>query len=325
MPDLEVADSHEIETGAAEIAASLFGEPEKEVPDIQDETEVTDAPVSEVKPEVETEVQVDLIPPPKSWAKEKHELWGKLPKDAQEYYQLREKQMLDGLDQYKEHSSFGKQMRDIMTPYRPIIQAAGIDETQAVQTLLNAHYRLTQGSQEQRHAAYQELGRSLGFVEPPTGGTPVDPNVKMLQDQINRLESGLTAREQAQLTDAKARVAAEVEAFASDPSHPYFDEVADDIVAMIQTGASLKDAYEKAVWANPITRQKEIARLNTEQEKSLKEKAKVEAEKARKAKSSNVRTHDTSKSPTEKKGKLFGTEHDQEMDDIIQKAMDSTH
>lgn len=53
----------------------------------------------------------------------------------------------------------------------------------------------------------------------------------------------------------------EITAFAADPAHPYFDEVTGDIAVLISAGHSLADAYEKAVWANPTTRQKEIARL----------------------------------------------------------------
>src|SRR5689334_813713 len=35
---------------------------------------------------------------PKSWAKEQHEHWSRLDPKVQEYIELREKQMLDGLD-----------------------------------------------------------------------------------------------------------------------------------------------------------------------------------------------------------------------------------
>ena len=43
---------------------------------------------------------VTTRPPPKSWSHDKHELWSKLPPDAQEYYEVREKQFpgLDGDD-----------------------------------------------------------------------------------------------------------------------------------------------------------------------------------------------------------------------------------
>lgn len=62
------------------------------------------------------------------------------------------------------------------------------------------------------------------------------------------------------LVEEMARIEKEVEAFAADPAHPFFDELSDDIAAILKTGASLAEAYEKAVWANPVTRAKEILR-----------------------------------------------------------------
>ena len=54
----------------------------------------------------------------------------------------------------------------------------------------------------------------------------------------------------------------EINIFAADPAHPYFDDVANDITALLRGGGAkdLADAYDKAVWANPVTRAKEQAR-----------------------------------------------------------------
>jgi hypothetical protein len=69
----------------------------------------------------------------------------------------------------------------------------------------------------------------------------------------------------------------------------------------------LKDAYERAVYANPVTRQKEIARLQTEADTKLREKSKNEAEAARKAARTNVRSRDTRRTPTEPLGTMDET------------------
>lgn len=247
---------------------------------------------------------------PKSWAKEQHDYWSKIDPKAQEYIELREKQMLDGLEQYKGDSGFGKQMREVTQPYKAMLQAQGVDEPKAVQFLLNAHYRLTNAPAAEKQTYFAQLAKSYGIdiaALKPDDASTLTPEMKALQDKVNGLESALTTREQAALTEARAKVAKDVEQFASDSSHPYFDEVADDIVAMIRAGAELKDAYEKAVWANPVTRQKEITRLNTENEVNLRAKAKEEAEKARKASGSNVRSRDTAKAPTDPLGTMEDT------------------
>jgi hypothetical protein len=284
------------------------------------ETEDTDTSEEDASTDTEAAAPVTRAPP-KSWSHDKHELWSKLPPDAQEYYETREKQFLDGLDQYKSEASYGKAMRDVLNPYKPILAAQGIDEPQAVQYLMNAHYRLTQGTTEQRMDAYRRLGQELRLIE---GGSepeaPVDPQVRQLQERLNGIESSLTARQQADLNLARERASAEVSSFASDKANPYFDEVADDIVAMLKTGATLKDAYDKAVWANPVTRQKEIARIQTEAAVKLKEAASKEAETAKRASSANVRGRETRRAPTEPKGTM-----EQTMRDTLEKIKNRAH
>lgn len=259
-------------------------------------------------------------PPPKSWTRDKHELWAKLPPDAQEYYEVRERQFLDGLEQYKGEASYGKAMKDVLSPYKPILAAQGIDEAQAVQYLMNAHYKLTQGTTEQRMAAYHKLGADLRLTGEAPTQSEVAPEIRQLQEKLSGIESSLTARQQAEATAARERAAKEVSDFASDKANPYFDEVADDIVAMIQTGHSLKDAYEKAVWANPVTRQKEIARIQTEAAAKLKVAASKEAEAAKRASSANVRGRETRRAPTEPKGTM-----DETMRETLEKIRNRAH
>ena len=215
---------------------------------------------------------------PQSWAKEKHELWSKLPPEAQEYYEIREKQMLD--------------------------------EPKAAQYLLNAHYRLTNGSQEEKANHFRSLAQSygidLGGLQ-PTEQAYVDPTVKALQDKLHAIESKFANQENSAARQSRERVAAEVETFAKDPKNQYFDECADEISALVQAGHTLEAAYEKAVYANPVTRAKEIARLQAENDKTLREKSKLEVETARKAASTNLRNRDTRRAPTEPKGTMEDT------------------
>lgn len=281
------------------------------------DTVVPDDDTSSTDPEAAAPV---TRPPPKSWTRDKHELWAKLPADAQEYYEVRERQFLDGLEQYKGEASYGKAMKDVLNPYKPILAAQGIDEAQAVQYLMNAHYKLTQGTTEQRMAAYHKLGADLRLTGDAPPQSEVAPEIRQLQEKLSGIESSLTARQQAEVNQARERAAKEVSDFASDKANPYFDEVADDIVAMIQTGHSLKDAYDKAVWANPVTRQKEIARIQTEAAAKLKVAASKEAEAAKRASSANVRGRETRRAPTEPKGTM-----DETMRDTLEKIRNRAH
>ncbi len=118
----------------------------------------------------------------------------------------------------------------------------------------------------------------------------------------------MNARDQATLQETRSRVEKEVEAFASE--HPLFDEVAEDLVPFLNAGMSLEDAYEKAIWANPVTRDKEMDRLAKEKEAKQLEAAKEKTAKAKKAKSANVSSRDTEKAPTGTLGTMEDTLRD---------------
>ena len=191
-----------------------------------------------------------------------------------------------------------------------MLDSMGVSDTDAVKYLLNAQYQLTNGTESQRKAAYERIGAELGFITQQAAEqsqTPLDPAVKQLQQELNEIRSTLTAKQQAELREAQAKANSEVEAFASDTANPYFGEVAQDMVQFINAGLSLKDAYDRAVWANPGTRAKEQARLQTEAAAKLKEKAKPEADAARRATSTNVRGAESRREPTEPLGSMEDT------------------
>lgn len=265
---------------------------------------------------------VTVRPPPKSWAKEKHELWGKLPTDAQEYYEKREKEFLDGLEQYKGDAGFAKELRDVLTPYKPMLAAQGVSEKDAVGYLMNAHYRLTNGTAEERAAAYRQIGADLGLVQEieDPDAPPVDPMVRQLANEVRELKGERTAEQQARFNEHKTRCEDQTNAFASDPANVYFNEVAPDMVLHVKAGLPLAEAYKKAVWGNPVTREKEIARMQTAAAEKLKADAKTEAETARKATSTNVRSASTPRAPTEPKGTMDDT-----MRDTLKKIRDRAH
>ena len=318
-----MADSQTLDINAAtdSIGADLFGggeplesatpaasEPddlELEVtPDANTEGIDETQEVADAAPEGAAPVEeVVAKPVPKSWPKEMHEEWGKVPPKVQEYWETREKQMLDGLSQYKEFADVGKSLSGVIQPYIPMLRASGADPAKAVEVLLNANYRLTTGPVESRRQAFVELGAHLGLV--PQQNVPQEhPQIRELRQQQEELRNALTRREQQEYEAKRTEVTSQLEAFAKD--HPHLDDVADDIVAFINQGHDLQTAYDKAVYANPVTRQRELDRIQKEAKAKLIEKGKAEAAAARKATAANVTSRDTSRAPTE----LMGTMED---------------
>lgn len=290
---------------------------ETDAPETEVVAETPEAPALDTPPEAAEAAapEVTTRPVPRSWAKEYHEHWAKLDPKVQEYVELREKQMLDGLEQYKGDSSFGKALREATTPYKALLTAQGVDEVKATQALLNAHYKLSTLQGNQKLAFFAQVAQTYGIQIPGLHQPQqqVDPAVREAQERLARLEGKLTEREQRAYQEAQTRTTAEVSAFAEakdekgNLKHPYFEEVADDIITFINAGMSLEDSYDRAVHANPATRAKEIARLKTEAEAAFKQRAKQEGTAARQASSSNVKSRDTRGAPTEPLGKMDDT------------------
>lgn len=323
MPPTEDTEvGFDLDAGVSEMASSMGlgggreddDEPEhvEETPAGEVETPAPDATLNGSAPAPPATPTVRE--PPKSWIKDQHERWAKIDPETQAYIELREKQFLDGIEQYKGDAGYGKAIRDVMQPYQQVIQESGLDAPRAVQYLLNAHMQLTKGTPEQRLAAYRKLGANLGFDKQEPGGAQANqlpPELQKLTERLGSIESALTERERAEYQQHHERVSREVEQFASDvEKHPYFDECADDIALFIKAGHELQDAYDRAVMANPVTRAKELARIQTETEAKLRGKAEQDVAAARRTAGGNVRGVENPKAPTEPKGSMEDTMRD---------------
>jgi len=244
------------------------------------------------------EVTGDHATPPATWRKEAAELWANLDPRVRAEIHKREADIFRGLDTYKADATFAKSVQSVLAPFKHIIDQYQIDPVKQIGGLVSTHYALATASPERRAEMFKQLakdyGIDLGTAQPADADNApyIDPQVKALQEEISGLKSRLERQDQRQLSVVKAETEKEVAAFAADKAHQYFDEVANDIAQLLQSGAakSLKDAYEKAIWANPVTRQKEIDRIAGERAaKEAAEKA-AHAAAARKATSANVRT-----------------------------------
>jgi hypothetical protein len=305
----EVAESSDIESTSDDLAASLFpSSGGTEEPDTSEPSETSEPSDPEPEP-------APARSAPKAWAAEKHAIYAGLPAEAQDYIDQREKQMMDGLSQYRENNDFGKQMRDAVAPYQDLIQEAGVDAPRAVQALLNAHKLLTRSTPDQKHQYFLRLAQDYGIDVSGQAPAAVDPAVKELRDRLDRTEQALTARQTAELEERRAKTMAEVNEFAADKAHAYFEDVADDMITLLKTGLDLPAAYEKAVWANPITRQKEIERINAEADSARTKKAQEEAAAAKAATATNIRNRDTRRTPTEPRATM------RNLDDALRDSM----
>lgn len=311
------------------IAADLFATSDAPTEETTTDETPSESP-SDTPAETSTAVPTETAAPvaraaPKAWPKEQHERWGKLDKETQDYLELRERQMLDGLSQYGDKAKRSDAWDTAVKDYMPLIQAQNIQPQEAVRYLFEAHRQLSSGTPQQKQAYLAQIAKSYGIAIPGTvtpAGQEETPAQRETRERLERLENERAQDKRAAAQDMQKHVAGEVTSFADakddkgTPTHPYFDECAEDIVALINAGHTLEQAYEKAVYANPVTRAKELERQRKIDDEALRAKAKQEAEKARNASRTNVNSRDTRREPTAPKAKRWEDTMDETMKEI---------
>lgn len=255
---------------------------------------------------------------PKSWKSEWHPHWDSIPDQVKDIIEAREEDFLNGAKGYEGDRTYAKAIRDAVKPFEGLLKAQGVtDHAQAYQYLLAAHAQLAQKDPAKRLAYFQTLadiydidkaGLTTALQAAPSGAQQ-DPVVKQLLEKVNNLEGTLNGEQQRRLTEAKAMVDSEVETFAKDPSHPYFNDLANDIAVLLQGSdtMTMQEAYDRAVWGNPATRAKEQARVQKDTEAAIRKEAEEKADKARKARGTQVRGAENQDGPTDLLGSIDDT------------------
>lgn len=293
-------DDLQVEIGEADLADAEQGK-------LAAPGETAETPASEEPAAAPTSVE-----PPKTWRKEALEQWNALPEVVKAEVLKREEDIFRGLETYRADATFGKSLKSVLDPYLPILQQYNIDPAAQVANLMQAHHTLALGAPEQKVAFMRQLAQEYGIDlgELSGAGAPfVDPAVDALQKELQAVKSTLSARERAEAQQRMQSIQTEIEQFASDPANEHFDTVANDIAALLKAGTAkdLKDAYEKAVWANPVTRAKLVAKQQADAAAQAKAEAAKRAAAAKSASSVVVRAKPSSASGTAPIGSMDDT------------------
>lgn len=258
---------------------------------------------------VEGQAQQPAIPaqsdvPPDTWRKEAKEAWAALPQTVKAEIAKREGDVARFVGEAQPSFQIAQTVHKTLEPYLPLLQRYGVDPIQHVGALLQAHTTLLFGQPEVKAQMFRNLAQQAGI---DLGKLAADPNaaaeangqqlayIRSLEERVARMEMGVTGVTTHIQEGRVAELEQGIMAFANDvEQHPFFWELAQtgEIKALIDSGAArtLKDAYELAVYRNPVTRQKQ---LQLETTRSAAENAKKAAEKAaaaRKATGANVRS-----------------------------------
>lgn len=200
------------------------------------------------------------VAPPANLKPELRAAWDAAPPELRKYISDREAEVHKGFTRMDEERQFGKQLKDVIQPYMPLIQAQGGNPASAVQSLLNTAYIFTAGTPAQKIQALQAVAQQyqipLDQIQQLQRQTQVDPTVAALQRQVQELSQArqqeLTQREQLE----QHQIQSEIAAFAAAPGHEHFEQVKPHLAALLTNGLAkdLQDAYDQAVWARPDLR-----------------------------------------------------------------------
>ncbi len=247
------------------------------------------------------ESPAEIIAAPISWPAAEKERFKTLPPEVQKFISKREADREKYVStKANEAANIGRQYQDIdqaFAPFERKMQLNGTTRSQVVSQLLAAQSYLDENPKE----ALKWMAQSYGitpeeiFSEEPQ--QRVDPTIAHLQQKIAQLEGHLSSRQQQEQTSAYSAVENQIQQFASETDasgnylRPHFNEVYNDMEAIVrQVKASqpqlpikevLQQAYDRAVWANPTSREAMLAREKQKATANHISEAKRKAEKAR--------------------------------------------
>jgi len=301
----------DVEAGLAEISSELFGQgDEGEAPtplDGEDATadlapteeagappQIEDKPEEGGDPESAVEGAADDTAP-STWSKAAAEKWAGVDPAIKAEVLKREQDMFNGLEQYKSRAEIGDRYEGVIAEFKPILEAEQIDPVELFGNFAANHYLLSRGTPEQKLTIATNLMAHYGIdieqVQQRLSSQPaVNPELEALRAEVHALKQGVTTIASREQEAVRQQFTQQVEAFAADPAHPYFSEVSEDIAKLLKAGAasSLEEAYDKAVYANPVTRQKEIERQTAEAVSTAQAQAQTRIDKKAKLTAVNV-------------------------------------
>lgn len=225
-------------------------------------------------------------PPPKSWKAEDHPVWEEMSPKARAAIERREAEVEKGFTHLDEDRNFGKQLKEIVTPYMPMINADGGTPVTAIQSLLNTAYQLRAGTPQSRGQLIMELAKQFNAELPSnTAAVQSDPlaqtqaEIARLRQQIEQQPAVLKQQQEDLVLQSH------IDVFAADPKNVHFAKLKPVMASLLHGGQakSLQDAYDQAQWIDPEIRSATLAASEADKEAKRIADIKAKADKARSA------------------------------------------
>lgn len=251
---------------------------------------------------VESNASPPSRPAPDTWKPEVAEKFASLPPEVQDEIFRREDDIRQGLAQAKDHTAVASGVEKLLLPYAQIMNDYGVNPWDHMANLLNAHATLMFGRPEQKTALINTLIEQAGLDRKGLAdgvAAPYNVNEQRLMSEVTSLRQQLTGISNYVSEERLNQLEAEITAFAAKPENVYFWDIAPEIQRLLVANPkmTLAQAYNDAIYDNPIVREKEIDRLHRERIEKAAKESKGRADAARKASAVNVKSGGERKTP----------------------------
>lgn len=234
------------------------------------------------------------LEPPRHWPEADRTLFAKAPPEIQQRWIAREGETQKGLDQkFQEIAGFRRereQLDEMFAPFARDLELGGTSRTQFIGSLLGAHRYLRESPKEAVLWLCEQYGVDPAVLNAPSEANPqLEPLIKGFQTLEQKVNGFFTQQQQAEHATNLSRVQQFAEAKDEKGTllHPYFDEVAEDVLALIraqpQGRKDIDLAYKKAVRMNDAVWEKEQTRMGTVKAAATQDAKKAEIDKAKRA------------------------------------------
>lgn len=227
--------------------------------------------------------------------KEEAEAFSKADPVLRDAFIRRSEEMHRGFEQFRSKAELGNAFEQAMAPFAATLQSVGIHPAQAFQRLLVADHSLRHGTPEQKTQMLLKIagdyGIDLNAAQQYQAEQPqADPQVQGLQQQLQQLQAWVLQRNHQDQVRQQASLNSEIAAFRADPANKHFEAVKADMAGLLQSGVAmtLKDAYDRAIYANPAVRAMVLAEQQAAADAARKADAERRAQEARRAAAVNV-------------------------------------
>ena len=214
---------------------------------------------------------------PVSWNPAAREQWKDIPKEAQEYIAQREAEFETGIQKYAQQANRANAMDKVLQPFGQYFATNG-GAGATLRNLLETGATLQGGSPIQKAQRIAELiqknGVDIGTLDNLLVGREAPAGVQQtseVQQAVNeaiapfqQFIGGMQQQQQQQYQGQQQEVRTSVDAFAADPKHEFYNDVAGDMADILDMAAnrnmvmSMDQAYERACMLNP-----EITKIQT--------------------------------------------------------------